>query len=92
MLFLQSVKGIGAKTAQRALLELKDKYKKENFAQTGLQIPVFGTVNTAIKNDALAALTVMGIPKVLAEKSIDTILKREGNDITLEELIKLALR
>ncbi len=90
---IQSIKGIGAKTAQRAIIELKDKLKKENFGGvSGQQIQVFGTVSNATRTDALAALTVMGIPKAIAEKSIDAILKKEGHDIKLEELIKLALR
>jgi Holliday junction DNA helicase RuvA len=35
---------------------------------------------------------MLGIPRATAEKSIDIILKREGNDVTVEQLIKLALR
>jgi len=40
----------------------------------------------------LAALVTLGIPKATAEKSIDAIIKREGQDLTVEQLIKLALR
>jgi beta-glucosidase len=45
-----------------------------------------------LRNEALAALVTLGIPKATAEKSLDVIIKREGSDITVENLIKLALR
>lgn len=89
---IQSIKGIGLKTAQRVLLELKDKIKKdsmmspESFVSTGVN------ASGQMKNEALAALVTLGIAKQVAEKSIDQILKREGNSLSLEQLIKLALR
>lgn len=87
---IQAVKGIGLKTAQRLILELKDKIKK------GSQLTDFSNVigmpNNKIKMEALAALQTLGFPKTTAEKSIDNILQNKGNVITLEELIKLALK
>lgn len=88
---IQSIKGIGAKTAQRTIIDLKDKLKKDQLL-TGIQTPVFGGVNVALRNDAVMALSVMGIPKPIAEKSVDAVLKRESDKISLEEVIKLALR
>jgi holliday junction DNA helicase RuvA len=88
---IQSIKGIGLKTAQRAIIELKDKLKKENLV-SGATPSIFGTANNALRSESLAALVMLGIPRATAEKSIDTILKREGNDLTVEQLIKLALR
>lgn len=88
---IQSIKGIGLKTAQRAIIELKDKLKKEVIA-TGVNPTIFASTNLSLRNEALTALVTLGIPKATAEKSIDTILKRSGGDISLEELIKLALR
>ncbi len=87
---IQGVKGVGAKTAQRVILELKDKMRKEGFETTGKEI-VSPSRNT-VKNEALSALVTLGINKNAAEKSIDSILKNSGNTITLEELIKLALK
>ncbi len=87
---IQGVKGVGAKTAQRVILELKDKIKKEGLYDDAEKISS-GGYNT-IKNEALSALTTLGINKNAAEKSIDAILKNSGNTITLEELIKLALK
>jgi Holliday junction DNA helicase RuvA len=91
---VQSIKGIGAKTAQRAIIELKDKLRKENAmggGTTGMPLAQVAP-NQVVRQEALAALVTLGIPKATAEKSIDTIIKRTGADITVEELIKLALR
>lgn len=87
---IQSIKGIGSKTAQRVILELKDKLRKDAPLDKASNISV-KTHNT-IKNEALSALVTLGIAKVAAEKSIDNIIKREGNEITVEHLIKLALK
>ncbi|HEV7348266.1 Holliday junction branch migration protein RuvA [Telluribacter sp.] len=87
---VQSIKGIGSKTAQRVILELKDKMRKE--ALTSPLPMLRGTSGSQVRNEALAALVTLGIPKPAAEKSVDTILKREGDGITVEQLIKLALR
>ena len=86
---LQAVKGIGGKTAQRLVLELKDKLRKDN-SEINPSIP--GFKHNSIRFEALSALTTLGISKAVAEKNIDTIIKRNGNSITLEELIKQALK
>jgi Holliday junction DNA helicase RuvA len=86
---LQAVKGIGGKTAQRLILELKDKLKKD----AGEDLPGKpGIAHNTIRNEALSALMTLGIAKPAAEKSIDTILKRMGTTISLEELVKQALK
>ncbi|MTI22500.1 Holliday junction branch migration protein RuvA [Fulvivirga sp. RKSG066] len=87
---IQSVKGIGGKTAQRIILELKDKIRKEGVIQEDSELSP--TSHNTIKAEALSALLTLGIKKPAAEKSIDSILKNSGNTITLEELIKLALK
>jgi Holliday junction DNA helicase RuvA len=86
---LQAVKGIGGKTAQRLILELRDKVKKEGM-ETTAGIP--GLVGNTVRKEALSALVTLGIPKPVAEKNIDTVLKKSGSNITLEELIKQALK
>ena len=88
---IQSIKGIGLKTAQRAIIELKDKLKKEALIG-GVTPNIFAPSNSALRSEALTALVTLGFQRAVAEKSIDTILKREGTEITLEQLIKLALR
>ncbi|NIJ51431.1 Holliday junction branch migration protein RuvA [Dyadobacter arcticus] len=87
---IQSIKGIGSKTAQRVILELRDKIRKEELTSTGPKSSE--TSSNHLRSEALAALVTLGIPKATAEKSLDTIVKREGLDMTVENLIKLALR
>lgn len=87
---IQSMKGIGLKTAQRVILELGDKMRKDAMLTTGVKTP--GSANNALRSEALAALVTLGIPKPTAEKSVDTIIKREGYEISVEQLIKMALR
>ncbi len=86
---IQGIKGIGAKTAQRVILELKDKMKKDLLI-TDNQVNTF-PYNTK-RNEALSALVTLGISKNIAEKNLDVIIKKEGENLTLEQLIKLALK
>ena len=88
---IQSIKGIGLKTAQRVILELKDKIKKEFNYQTDVQ-KVSHTAKIKVKNEATNALVALGLPKNVAEKNIETVIKAKGDDLTVEELIKFALK
>ena len=87
---LQAIKGIGGKTAQRVIIELRDKLKKETWEETQPAISL-GLHNT-MRNEALSALLTLGLPKAAAEKSVDTVLRKSGNTITLEDLVKQALK
>ncbi|MGV6844683.1 MAG: Holliday junction branch migration protein RuvA [Lutibacter sp.] len=83
---IQSVKGIGAKTAQRVIIDLKDKITKT------YQIDeVSVSKSNTIKSEALTALEVLGYHKKQAEKVIDKILL-ENASLSVETLIKLALK
>jgi len=84
---LQRVKGIGGKTAQRIIIDLKDKLGKD----PGLR-EILGSPHNTKKEEALSALTMLGFNKSLAEKTIDKILKDEGTPLTVEQLIKSALK
>jgi len=84
---LESVKGIGRKTAERLVLELKDKVNKQT-ASTG---NIVGSHNT-MEQDALTALTALGISKSQAEQAIQKISRTEPGILQLEELIKKALK
>lgn len=87
---LQSIKGIGGKTAQRVIIDLKDKLKKESWEES---IPALSTGgHNTLRKEALSALLTLGLPKAAAEKSVDTVLKKSGNTITLEDLVKQALK
>jgi Holliday junction DNA helicase RuvA len=87
---IKSVKGIGSKTAERIILELKDKIKKGILEEK--TVGVTSHDQSLLKNEALSALITLGFQKALAEKSIHNILKNAKKDITLEEVIKLALK
>ena len=87
---LQKIKGIGGKTALRVIIELKDKLKKESWEDTNPTLSA-GLHNT-VRREALSALLTLGLPKATAEKSVDTVLKKSGNTITLEDLVKQALK
>ncbi|WP_114782735.1 Holliday junction branch migration protein RuvA [Botryobacter ruber] len=86
---IQHVKGIGAKTAQRIILELKDKIKKEALLADAAAPAAAHNTNRA---EALSALVTLGFAKNVAEKTLDAIIKREGSTLSVEELIKFALK
>jgi len=83
---IQSVKGIGLKTAQRVLVDLKDKISK-----TYLVDQVSITESNTNKNEALSALEVLGFTKKQCEKVLDKILFEEATT-SVENLIKRALK
>jgi Holliday junction DNA helicase RuvA len=85
---LESIKGIGAKTAKRLILELKDKFKKQK--DIGYQISV--TSNNTMQEDALNALVTLGIARNVAEQAISKVLKAEPLLEDLEGLIKKSLK
>ena len=83
---IQSVKGIGAKTAQRVIVDLKDKILK-TFNMD--EVSVFAS-NTN-KDEALSALEVLGFNRKQSDKIVSAVLK-ENPDATVEKLIKLSLK
>lgn len=87
---LQRIKGIGGKTAQRVIIELKDKLRKDLSEDASGSIP--GMKHNTLRSEALSALITLGITKSAAEKSVDAVLKKSGNTITLEDLVKQALK
>ncbi|ABG57322.1 Holliday junction branch migration protein RuvA [Cytophaga hutchinsonii] len=89
---IQSVKGIGLKTAQRVILELKDKMKKDALLAGSDSKQNFSVSHNSIRSEALTALITLGFTKTVAEKNLDLILKGNSNSFTLEDLIKQALK
>jgi Holliday junction DNA helicase RuvA len=83
---LKGVKGIGAKTAQRIIIELKDKLGKD-VDMNEILIPQSNT----IKEEALSALVMLGFTKNSVNKVVDKILAKESSP-TVEALIKMALK
>jgi len=83
---IQSVKGIGVKTAQRVLVDLRDKISK-----TYAIDEVYFSQSNTIKNEALSALEVLGFNRKQVEKVVDKILL-EDKTVSVEVLIKNALK
>ena len=83
---LKSVKGIGLKTAQRIIIDLKDKLGKT--AGTG---EIFAFSDNTKREEALSALVMLGFAKSAVIKILDKIVKEEKN-LTVEEMIKKALK
>ncbi len=86
---LQSIKGIGAKSAQRIVVDLRDRLEKEGvFKDENL---VF--TNNTMHEEALSALVMLGFAKNAAQKALAAILKKkQGAPVTTEELVKEALK
>lgn len=88
---IQHVKGIGTKTAQRIILELKDKVGK--MGNEGNTSPLgFLKSSNKTREEALQALITLGFPKAAAEKNIAIVLKKTVGEISLEDLIKASLK
>jgi Holliday junction DNA helicase RuvA len=87
---LQTIKGIGPKAAQRIILELSNKVattplpEQESISALELQ--------EKLQQEALAALLKLGIPKAQAEKAIIQVIRTHPEELSLENLIKLALK
>ncbi len=83
---LESIKGIGKKTAERMVVELRDRLAKHP-----LESNISAMKNNTLHQDALNALTALGINRIAAEQALQKTLSAEPG-LTVEELIKKALR
>ncbi len=83
---IQGIKGIGAKTAQRVILDLKDKILKIHD-----QDEVYSNSNNTKKDEALSALEVLGFPRKQAEKAVDKVISQDAS-LSVENIIKHALK
>ncbi len=84
---IQRIKGIGPKSAQRIILDLQDKLKKEG-PNALISLPA----NHTVKEEALSALIMLGFAKAAAEKVVDAAIKSADDNLTVEQLIKTALK
>ncbi|MEX0982444.1 MAG: Holliday junction branch migration protein RuvA [Bacteroidales bacterium] len=82
---LQNIKGIGAKSAQRIIVDLRDKVGKA--VETD---ELFQPQDNTVKEEALSALVALGFPRKAVEKSLDRIMTGEAMDV--EEVVKAALK
>jgi Holliday junction DNA helicase RuvA len=84
---LESIKGIGKKSAERIILELKDK-----LAKSGSHLNISTLIDNTLERDALNALTALGIGRSVAEQAIQRVLKTEPSLNIVEDVIKKALK
>jgi len=83
---LKSIKGIGAKSAQRIIIDLKDKLEKEGIEEQNIK-----SEDNTIKEEALSALITLGFPKKNVEKVLETLIHKEPG-LNVEDLVKKALK
>jgi holliday junction DNA helicase RuvA len=84
---LQRIKGIGSKTAQRIIIDLKDSLAKELIPhEKG------GFVHNTKKEEALSGLIILGFQKTVAEKALNKVIESKGLTLSVEELIRNALK
>lgn len=86
---LKTVKGIGLKTAQRIIVDLKDKIATSGMETVNNQM--FTAANSEIHDEAVAALTMLGFAQAASQKVVAAILKEEPS-AAVEKVIKLALK
>jgi Holliday junction DNA helicase RuvA len=84
---LQSIKGIGSKTAQRLIVELKDKLSKDF-----IPIEKMADGYNTKKEEALSGLIILGFSKIVAEKALNKVIEKEGSTLPVEQLIRHALK
>jgi Holliday junction DNA helicase RuvA len=84
---IQRIKGIGPKSAQRVILELQDKLRKEG-PDTLTVMPL----NKTVKDEALSALVMLGFARNAAEKVLEQEINKNADELTVEQLIKSALK
>lgn len=85
---IKGVKGIGLKTAQRIIIDLKDKVNKNIYSE-GDKISDLCNNN---KFEALSALLSLGFSKNVAESALDKVVKASGDNVSVEDLIKSSLK
>ena len=88
---LKGVKGIGLKTAQRIIVDLKDKIAATGMETVSGSVATLSPANTEVHDEAIAALTMLGFAQAPSQKVVTAILKEEP-ELTVEKVIKLALK
>ncbi|HTA83799.1 MAG TPA: Holliday junction branch migration protein RuvA [Bacteroidia bacterium] len=86
---LKAIKGIGEKSAQRIIVDLRNKMGKESF---GITPGILTSPHNKLKQEALNALEVLGYARNIAEKAIEKTIREEGEALSLEDLVKRILK
>lgn len=87
---LKAVKGIGPKTAQRLVLELQDKVKKDGAGT--VELSMRGDKSLAARQEAISALLMLGFNRAAVEKTVKKVIDTSKEDMVVEEIIKIALK
>jgi Holliday junction DNA helicase RuvA len=82
---LQNIKGIGAKSAQRIIVDLRDKVGKASETDE-----LFHQEDNTVRDEALSALVALGFPRKTVEKNLAKVMK--GEDLSVEQVVKAALK
>jgi Holliday junction DNA helicase RuvA len=89
---LTAIPGVGRKTAERVVVELRDKLGKINLAEEELAaMPESTAADLTIQEDTIAALIALGYPKPIAEKSVSAAMREDG-DMTIQAVLKRSLK
>ncbi|MDI3320041.1 Holliday junction branch migration protein RuvA [Pinibacter soli] len=86
---LEGIKGIGKKSAERIILELRDKLNKQSLAAS---VNILNTANNSLETDALNALVALGISRPNAELAVKKVIAAESGLEKIEDIIKKALK
>lgn len=86
ILLLKGIKGIGQKTAERIIVDLRDK-----IAKVGGQEEIFKGAHNTMRDEALSALLMLGFPRNVSEKALDKLLAEKAG-MSAEDLVKQALK
>nr|WP_294898710.1 Holliday junction branch migration protein RuvA [uncultured Pedobacter sp.] len=84
---IKRIKGIGPKSAQRLIIELQDKLKKD-----GPGTLISAPINNTSRDEALSALVMLGFVKNTAEKAVDAAVRSSPEPLSVETIIKIALK
>jgi len=88
---LTRIPGVGKKTAERLILELRDRFEKSSLGGDDTVASTSGS-NTSYRTDGMAALEALGLSRSAAEKAVIAVLRKHPEINSAEELIRLALR
>jgi Holliday junction DNA helicase RuvA len=88
---LTRIPGIGKKTAERIVIELRERLAKETGSSESISVP--SRTPMAVRSEALEAMLTLGFQRSTAEKAIRSVLnEQQGEDLSVEELLRKALR
>jgi len=88
---LTRIPGVGKKTAERLILELRDRFEKSSLGNDDSVASTSGS-NTSYRTDGMAALEALGLSRSAAEKAVIAVIRKHPEINSAEELIRLALR